>query len=253
MTHSDCFAFLAEIQRESIPLAIVDPPYNLSKAEWDTFSTHSAFLEFTYKWIDALLPTLSPNGSLYVFNTPFNSAFICAYLVSKGMVYRNWITWDKRDGFVGGSRRFAPTQETILYFSRSERPTFNSDDVRIPYESKSRIAHAMKKGILKDGKRWFPNANGKLCNDVWHIVSDRHKRKIAGKVVRAQHATPKPEELIERIVLASSNPGDVILDCFAGTGTTAAVALRNGRRFIGCESDAKFVELANERIAHGRR
>lgn len=95
----DCFDFLKLVQPQSIDLAIIDPPYNMSKSDWDKFDSQQDFLNFTYAWIDALLPTLKDTASIYIFNTPFNSAYILQYLVSKGMIFQNWITWDKRDGF----------------------------------------------------------------------------------------------------------------------------------------------------------
>ena len=113
----DCFNFLQKIDDKSIDLAIIDPPYNLHKAEWDTFKSHDDFLAFTYKWIDALIPKLKNTGSLYVFNTPFNSAFILLYLLKKGLLFQNWITWDKRDGLAAAKRKFANRQETILFFT----------------------------------------------------------------------------------------------------------------------------------------
>src|SRR3989338_8819053 len=94
----DCFDFLDHVSDASVTLAIIDPPYNMGKADWDTFKSQNDFLNFTYKWIDALLPKLKDSGSLYVFNTPFNSAFILQYLINKKMIFQNWITWDKRDG-----------------------------------------------------------------------------------------------------------------------------------------------------------
>ena len=78
----DCFDFLNKIDNASVDLAVIDPPYNMSKADWDTFASQKDFLDFTHKWIDALLPKLKQNGSLYIFNTPFNSAYILQYLVS---------------------------------------------------------------------------------------------------------------------------------------------------------------------------
>ena len=98
---------------------------------------------------------------------------------------------------------------------------------------------------MKNGKRWFPNPNGKLCSDVWHIVSERHKRKVNGIVAKAAHKTVKPTEMIERIVKASSNEGDLVLDCFVGSGTTALVCKNLGRRFIGCDSNSVYVEAIN--------
>lgn len=247
----DCFEFLSKVQAKSVDLAIIDPPYNLRKDQWDSFKNRDEFLLFTYRWIDLLLPTLKENGSLYVFNTPLHCAFIATHLLGRGLNFRNWITWDKRDGFVSGTRRFVSMQETILYFANGADPYFDADSVRVPYESSARIAHAKKKGILKNGKRWFPNEKGKLCTDVWHIASERHKSKQNGRVVKGIHATPKPFELIERIVLASSRPGDLVLDCFAGTGTTAVAAKKHGRDFLACDSNPDYVRYAEGRLANG--
>ena len=102
----DCFTFLSQLEDESINLAIIDPPYNLKVADWDTFISIDDFLKFTYGWIDALIPKLNNTSSLYIFNTPFNSAFILQYLLSKGLVYQNWITWDKRDGFSASKKKY---------------------------------------------------------------------------------------------------------------------------------------------------
>ena len=244
----DCLDFLAGIASESVDLAVVDPPYNMSKAEWDRFSSTQAFLDFTFAWLDALVPVLKPDASLYVFNTPYHAAYILAHLVETGLKYQNWITWDKRDGIGGATRRYNRRQETILFFTKSNQHTFNHNDIRIPYESTERIAHARSKGILKNGKRWFPNPNGKLLGDVWHITSERHKTKKGGKTQTQEHATPKPLDMMERIIAASSDEGDLVLDCFAGTGTTAVAALKLGRSFIGCDSEPEYVHMANQRI-----
>lgn len=244
----DCFGFLKKIDDESVDLAIVDPPYFLKKAEWDTFKSHEDFLRFTFAWIDALLPKLKKTASLYIFNTPYNAAYILPHLVNKKMVFQNWITWDKRDGLGGAKQKFSNGQESILFFTKGEGHTFNYDDIRLPYESTDRIEHAKTKGILKNGKRWFPNSKGRLCGEVWHITSERHKSKINGKTKKMSHLTPKPLDMIERIVLASSNKGDLVLDCFVGSGTTAVAAKKLGRRFIGCDKDNKHILLANQRL-----
>ena len=86
--HLDCFDFLAKVDDNSVDLAILDPPYNMQKAEWDTFSSQEDFLFFTYKWIDFLLPKIKHTGSLYIFNTPFNSAYILQYLITKKMILK---------------------------------------------------------------------------------------------------------------------------------------------------------------------
>lgn len=246
--HADCFSFLSKVPDHSIDLAVIDPPYNMKKADWDTFKSEQIFLDFTFRWIDALIPKLKNNASLYIFNTPFHAAYILQHLVYKGLVFQNWITWDKRDGMGGAKRRYSNGQETILFFTNGNRHFFNFNAVRLPYESTERIEHARKKGILKNGRRWFPNPQGRLCGEVWHITSARHKNKINGKTPKMEHLTPKPLEMIERIIAASSKKGDLILDCFAGSGTTAVAAKKLERDFLCCDSDKKYVTLAQKRL-----
>ncbi|MFH0854786.1 MAG: site-specific DNA-methyltransferase [bacterium] len=244
----DCFDFFKKIDDKSINLAVIDPPYNLHKARWDTFESEKEFFDFTARWIDALIPKLKENGSLYIFNTPYNSAFILSYLIGRGLVFQNWLTWDKRDGLGGAKRKYSNRQETILFFTKNNNHIFNYDDIRLPYESTDRIAHAKEKGILKDGKRWFPNPNGRLCGEVWHITSERHKNKINGKTPKMPHITPKPLELVERIIKASSNTGDLVLDCFVGSGTTAVAAKKLKRNFICNDLSKTYVRIAKSNL-----
>ena len=164
------------------------------------------------------------------------------------MIFQNWITWDKRDGLGSAKRKYSNGQETILFFTKSNDHIFNYNDIRVPYESTDRILHASKKGILKNGKRWFPNPNGRFCGEVWHITSERHKRKVNGKVQKLGHITPKPLDLVERIVTASSKRGDLVLDCFVGSGTTAIVAQRLGRNFLCSDNNKGYVKLAKKNL-----
>lgn len=248
----DCLEFLKLVDNESVDLIVIDPPYNMNKDKWDKFSSFEDFLRFTYSYLDMLIPKMKITGSFYIFNSPFNSAFILKYLLDKGLIFQNWITWDKRDGLTSTKRKYANAQETILFFTRSKNYTFNVDDIRIPYESVARIQHAKKMGIIKNGKRWYPNPKGKLCTDVWHFSSQRHKEKVGGKTPKLPHATPKPVDLVERIIRASSNPGDLVLDCFVGIGTTAIAAKKLGRCFIGCDINEEFIKIANQRLKNIR-
>jgi DNA modification methylase len=247
---SDAIKFIERIPDNSVDLICVDPPYNMRKDVWDTFSSEQEFLKFSKKWIKAAVTKLRPGGSFYVFNTPENSAKFLIYLEQEGLEFQNWITWDKRDGFAAPKSKFVPGAEAILFFTKpGSQHTFNFEEVRIPYDSTSRINAAKSKGILKNGKRWFPNENGKLCNDVWHIPSERHANKVKGKLKTAEHPTMKPIELIERIIRASSNEGDVVLDFFVGSGTTAVASKNLGRNYLACDSNANYVKLAKKRLA----
>ena len=244
----DCLSFLERMPPRVADLAVIDPPYNMGKGGWDAFACERDFLRFTEGWIDAFLPKMKPDGSFYIFNSPRNSARILPMLEERGAVFLNWITWHKRDGIGGGRRKYACNQETILFCAAGRGHRFNADEVREPYRSEDRMRHAARKGILKNGRRWFPNPGGRLCSDVWEFSSHRHKAKVNGRVVKPAHPTPKPEDMIERMVRASSAPGDLVLDLFSGAGTTAAVCRKLGRNFAGCESDPKYCALARERI-----
>jgi site-specific DNA-methyltransferase (adenine-specific) len=247
--NSDFSTLLKRIPNNSIDLICVDPPYNLKKADWDTFNSDEEFFNFTFRWITQVAPKLKPGGGFYVFNTPRNSAHILAYLESIGFTFQNWITWNKKDGFTSTKKKFLPEQETIVYVTKPGADlTFNADLIRVPYESTERIAAAKTKGILKNGKRWFPNEAGRLCPDVWQITSERHSNKENGKLKPAVHPTVKPLALMERIVLASTNEGDVVLDIFAGSGSTLVAAKKHKRHFIGCDADPTFVKIAKSRL-----
>lgn len=244
----DVFDFLNnKVADNSVDLAVIDPPYNMKKADWDTFKNQDDFLNFTFSWIEVLLPKLKENSSLYIFNTSFNSAYILQFLVKQGLDFKNWIVWDKQDGISAPKTKFVNGSETILFFTKGS-PIFNFNDIRQPYKSTDRIKHATKKGILKNGKRWFPNPDGRLCSEIWNFSSERHKNKINGKVQKMQHLTPKPKDMIERIIKASSNKSDLVLDCFMGSGTTAIVSQKLDRHFIGTESNKTYYETCIEQL-----
>lgn len=245
----DIFDFLELVDDKSIDLAIIDPPYNMNKDKWDSFKNEKAYFDFTFKWIDIMLKKIKDNGSFYLFNNPYNSAIILNYLNTKNVYFKNWITWYKKDGFSASKKRFNNNQETILFYTMNKNDyIFNADDIRTPYLSTNRISIAKEKGILKNGKRWFPNEKGKLCTDVWEITSQRHVEKKHGKITKQIHPTIKPVEMIDRMILASSNKDDLILDLFSGTGTTSYCAKKNARNFIGCEKNNEYIEFINERL-----
>ncbi len=243
---ADVFDFIPMLDDNSIDLVIADPPYNMRKANWDTFKTEKAYFDFTFQWLDLLLPKCKSTASIYLFNNAYNSAVILNYLRQKNIIFHNWITWYKKDGFSATKKQFVNAQETILFYTMSKKYVFNSENIRIPYESTERMLHASKKGILKNGKRWFPNENGKLCNDVWEITSQRHKTKINGKIQKPLHPTIKPDQMIERMIIASSNENDLILDLFSGSGTTSRIAKSLNRQFIGCEKNEEYINIIQE-------
>ena len=194
-----------------------------------------------------MLKKLKKTASFYIFNTPYNSALFLNFLKDKA-IFQNFITWYKKDGMSASKKRFNNNQESILFFTMSKNYYFDCESIRIPYLSTDRMAHAAKKGILKNGKRWYPNPNGKLCPDVWEISSARHTNKINGKVVKQNHPTPKPKEMIERMIKASSKEHDLILDLFAGSCITSLCAQELNRIFTTNEID--YANSYNEPESH---
>lgn len=246
----DIFNFLKKIPKKSIDLCIADPPYNIKISKWDVFNSEKEYFTFMKKWIKLLLPRMKDTGSIYIFNNQYNSAMLLSTLINKGWKLNNWITWFKKDGFHPTKTKYISNQETITFFSKKDQKnTFNFNNIRIPYLSKKRFDSAKQSGLIgKNGKSWFPNPNGKLCPDVWEFSSDRHNNKKNGKIQKCIHPTPKPEKMIERIILASSNENDLVLDLFSGTGTTSYVAKKYNRNYIGCDNNEKYVNYSIERL-----
>ena len=225
----------------------------MGKGTWDHFENSYTYFSFIFQWLDALIPKLKDNSSLYIFNTAYNSAIILNHLQNSELTFKNWITWYKKDGFSSTKRKYVNAQETILFYAKGSSYVFNSDAIRQPYLSTERMAHAAKNGILKNGKRWYPNERGKLCNDVWEITSQRHKDKENGRVTVPIHPTIKPREMIERMITASSNPGQLVLDLFSGSGMTSIVSKNLCRHYIGCEGCSEYIEhIEREGIEIGR-
>ena len=250
---SDCLAYLKKVDDGFVDLAVIDPPYNLKKGSWDTFKSQAEFLSFTTKWVDALIPKLKDSASLYIFNTPLNAAYILQHLIKRGLYFQNWITWDKRDGFSYAKKSFCQNQETIIFCTKNDKHTFNYDAVRLPYESKDRIRLAAVKGIIKNGKRWYPNPGASFVVMYGMLPANVIKNKVGGRVQSQPHATMKPLEIIERIIRASSNENGVVLDCFVGSGTTAVASYNLKRNFLCCDYDRDFVALARNRLKQHAR
>ena len=239
----DCLVELARLSPESIDLVFADPPYNLQlngelhrpdnsrvdgvEEDWDRFGGFAEYDEFTRAWLSECRRLLKPTGALWVIGTYHNIFRIGAMLQDLGFWLLNDVVWRKANpmpNFRG--RRFTNAHETLLWCARSReaRYTFN-------YESMKAL-----------------NEELQMRSD-WLIPICGGPERLRGGDGKKAHPTQKPESLLHRILLASTRPGEIVLDPFFGTGTTGAVAKRLGRRFIGIERDPGYAALARRRIA----
>jgi modification methylase len=237
----DCLQILADFPEGSVDLVFADPPYNLQLSQelwrpnmtkvdavdddWDQFDSFAAYDAFSRAWLGACRRVLKDDGALWVIGSYHNIYRIGAILQDLGYWILNDVLWIKANpmpNFRGV--RFTNAHETLIWAAKSKHSkyTFNH--------------HAMK-GLNQD----------KQMRSDWElpICSGAERLKVNGEKA---HSTQKPEALLYRVILSSTDPGDVVLDPFFGTGTTGAVAKKLHRRWIGIEREARYVELARERL-----
>jgi modification methylase len=241
--HGDCTIALRNLADHSVDLVFADPPYNLQlsgelsrpdqtnvdavKDAWDQFDSFVAYDEFTKIWLTEVRRVLKPDGSIWVIGSYHNIFRVGTILQDLDYWILNDVVWRKTNpmpNFRG--RRFTNAHETLIWAARSQksRHTFN-------YE-------AMK--ALNDDLQMRSDWELPLC------TGNERLKQADGKKA---HSTQKPENLLARVILASSQRHDVILDPFFGTGTTGAVAKKLKRQFIGIEKEATYVDIARRRIA----
>ncbi|MGL6227198.1 MAG: DNA-methyltransferase [Thermoguttaceae bacterium] len=221
---------LKAIPEKSVDLLIADPPYNLGKNYGNNHDLKGfeEYLDFSRSWLKFATQCLKPTGTLYCFMGFRFISYLYDILDRElGLFFNSWITWHYTQG-IGKKRGFSPRHDDILMFTKSEDFTFNLDAIRIP-------------------QKYFRERNnmqGANPGDVWEFS---HVHYCSEE--RQPHPTQKPEGLIERMVLASSNLGDTILDPFAGSGTTLRVCQQLKRNCIGIELNNDYVDLIKTRLA----
>src|SRR6185437_6900264 len=238
----DCVELMARLPEASVDLVFADPPYNLQLSgelrrpnhsrvdgvveEWDRFADFAEYDRFTRDWLGEARRLLKPTGGLWVIGSYHNIYRVGAILQDLGFWILNDIVWRKTNpmpNFRG--RRFTNAHETLLWCARSQeaRYTFNYEAMKALNEE------------LQMRSDWLIP----LCGGPERLKRDGKKA----------HPTQKPEALLHRVLLASTKPGDLVLDPFFGTGTTGAVATRLGRHFIGIEREKDYAQIARSRIA----
>jgi site-specific DNA-methyltransferase (adenine-specific) len=224
----DAVEVLKSIPSESVDLICADPPYNLGKEYGHDFDRQAwdEYEKFTREWISEAVRVLRPVGSIYVFMGVRFISKLFLLMEESGLEFNSWITWHYTQG-MGRKKGFSPRHEDILYFTKSKEFTFNLDEVRVP-------------------QKYFRernNMSGANPGDVW---SFSHVHYCSRE--RFPHPTQKPEALMERILRASSDAGDLVLDPFVGSGTTCRVAQQLDRRYLGIELNPEYVAMTRRRL-----
>ncbi len=239
----DAFAELPGIEAGTIDLLLADPPYNLDKKfgrESFKASADDDYEAWLDEWLQLCVPLLRPDSSIYICGDWRSTAAI-QRAGSRHFRLRNRITWEREKGR-GAKANWKNTSEDIWYFTMSDDFTFNIDAVK---QRRRVIAPYRESGKPKD---WTETANGNFRDtypsNLWTDISV----PFWSMPENTDHPTQKPEKLLAKIILASTNLGDMILDPFAGSGTTAVAARKLGRRFIAIESDEEYCLLAAKRL-----
>ena len=246
----DSMDWLASLPAGSVDLIFADPPYSLGKAAWDEFESHDAYVDWSVQWVELAARTLKPHGSLYICGFSEILADIRRPMAQYFHGCR-WLVWHYKNK-ANLSNDWGRSHESILHFRKSKRSTFNVDPVRVPYGTHTTkypshpqaVSSQYGNGKKRDGA-WEPNPNGAKPRDVIEIPVTSN-----GMAEKTPHPTQKPEELVRKIILASSNPGECVVDPFLGSGTTAVCAEQLGRRWMGCELDENYCKWAVARVEY---
>lgn len=248
----DCVEIIKNnIGNSTIDLIYADPPYNLSgkslnlvnnttggafykmNEDWDTWD-YNDYVDFSKQWLSACSGALKETGSLYISCTYHNIGEIIFVARSLGFKLNNIITWYKTNSMPNITKRvFTHATEYVCWFVKGKKWKYNYEQLKI-----------LNPDRTKEGQT-------KQMRDFLKIVElpiVQGKERVKGKEGRASHPTQKPEKLLEIIITASSDKGDLVLDPFMGSGTTAVVAERLGRKWIGIEKETKYIVIAQARI-----
>ena len=239
----DTLAVLPLLPERSVDLIIADPPYNLTKDfHGSTFSKTdaAAYEDYTRGWLEPALRLLKPAGSIYVC-CDWETSLIIGRVLGDYCRVRNRITWQREKGR-GARANWKNSMEDIWFATMSEDYTFNLEAVKL---RRRVIAPYRVDGRPKD---WVETAEGKFRDTCPSNFWDDITIPFWSMAENTAHPTQKPEKLIAKLLLASSNPGDVVLDPFLGSGTTSVVAKKLGRRYLGVEANAQYCLWAEQRL-----
>lgn len=239
--HGDAIEVLRQIPNESIDLIFVDPPYNIGKdfaGRKDKWETDEAYLKWCYEWIDLCISKLKPNGSIYLMTSTQFMPYFDLYVRDK-LTILSRIVWTYDSSGAQAKKFYGSMYEPILFCVKDKNNyTFNSKDIMVEAKSGSQ-----RKLIDYRKNPPQPYNSEKVPGNVWNFVRVRYRMDEY-----ENHPTQKPISLLERIIKASSNENDVVLDPFSGTFTTCYVAKQLNRKFIGIEIQEEYLKIGLRRL-----
>ena len=238
----DMLEFLRSLPDGCADLILADPPYSIDKEFGPTTRRRNFgdWLDWCRDWLAEAARVMAPQGNLMVYSLHTSAAFLHVAMQDMGLVYRRQIIWRYENGF--STYRYAPAAEyeVILWFAHDKRSTFNP--VRKPYKSQERLRYK----VTKNGKQWIPNPQGKLEGDVWNIPTLAGRRFANEKV---EHPTQKPIVLCSKLITQFSNPGELVVVPFIGSGSECVAAKMHGRNFVGAEINPEYATIAERRLS----
>ena len=236
----DTFAVLDFLPQNFVDLLIVDPPYNLDKEFGTAKMTDKDYYIYTESWIKKVLPLLKENASIYVC-CDWNSSMVIGQVLKKYFYIQNRITWQREKGR-GALSNWKNGMEDIWFATKSSKYTFNVEAVKV---RRRVIAPYKTDGKPKD---WEETANGNFRNTFPSNFWDDISIPYWSMPENTAHPTQKPEKLLAKIILASSNKGEVVLDPFLGSGSTSVTAKKLGRNYVGIEKNEQYCVWAEKRL-----
>lgn len=243
----DATRWLADLPAASADLVFADPPYNVNKADWDTFASGEEYVRWACEWLELAARVLKPTGSLYVCGY---SEVLADLKPPAARLFAGcrWLVWHYRNKANLGSD-WGRSHESILHLRKTARFKLDVDAVRVPYGAHTLKypshpqAETSQYGNGQKRAGWTPHPLGAKPKDVIDIPTTCN-----GMGEKTPHPTQKPEELLRRLVLAATAPGDLVIDPFSGSGTTLVVAEQLGRRWLGCDQSGEYNRWAVDRI-----
>lgn len=245
----DAFELLGGLDDDSVDLVVADPPYAIAKDDWDVFASLGEYVDWCDRWLAEVARVLRPTGSAYVCGFSEILADVKARSTRRFGGGCRWLVWFYRNKANLGSD-WGRSHESILHLRKAKKTRLNVDPLRVPYNNHTtkypervQAVSSQYGGKARRRDRWEPHPLGAKPRDVLEIPV-----LCNGTAEKTEHPTQKPEELVRRFIEGSTAPDALVVDPFVGSGTTAVVAERLGRRWLAGDADPRYVGVARQRL-----